>query len=106
MRIVREAGREGRDIGTGYGYKGRGVEAEVRRLEVLREEEVLQLEEDLLRRLEEKLTPLVERAAVDAAKMAMHQLRLDLMNHISRHEDTIRRLKRTESALNHIPTTR
>jgi hypothetical protein len=28
------------------------------------------------------------------------------MNHISRHEDTIRRLKRTESALNHIPTTR
>jgi len=106
MRIVREASREGRDTGTGYGYKGRGVEAEVRRLEVLREEEVLQLEEDLLRRLEEKLTPLVERAAVDAAKMAMHQLRLDLMNHISRHEDTIRRLRRTESALNHIPTSR
>jgi hypothetical protein len=106
MRIMRETGREGRDIGNGYGYKGRGVEAEVRRLEVLREEEVLQLEEDLLRRLEEKLTPLVERAAVDAAKMAMHQLRLDLMNHISRHEDTIRRLKRTESALNHIPTSR
>jgi hypothetical protein len=103
---MREAGRKGRDIGTGYGHKGRGVEAEVRRLEVLREEEVLQLEEDLLRRLEEKLTPLVERAAVDAAKMAMHQLRLDLMNHISRHESTIQRLKRTESALNHIPTTR
>jgi len=56
--------------------------------------------------LEEKLTPLVERAAVDAAKVAMHQLRLDLMSHLSRHEDTIRRLKRTESALNHIPTTR
>ena len=36
-------------------------------MEALREEEVLQLEEDLLRRLEEKLTPLVERAAVDAA---------------------------------------
>jgi hypothetical protein len=103
---MREANREGRDVGTAYGYKGRGVEAEVRRLEVLREEEVLQLEEDLLRRLEEKLTPLVERAAVDAAKIAMHQLRLDLMNHISRHEDTIRRLKRTESALNHIPNTR
>ena len=29
-------------------------------MEVLREEEVLQLEEELLRRLEEKLTPLVE----------------------------------------------
>ena len=75
-------------------------------MEALKEEEVLQLEEDLLKRLEEKLTPLVERAAVDAAKIAMHQLRLDLMNHISRHEDTIRRLKRTESALNHVPTTR
>jgi len=75
-------------------------------MEALKEEEVLQLEEDMLRRLEEKLTPLVERAAVDAAKMAMHQLRLDLMNHISRHEDTIRRLKRTESALNHIPSSR
>ena len=75
-------------------------------MEALREEGVLQLEEDLLRRLEEKLTPLVQRAAVDAAKIAMHQLRLDLMNHISRHEDTIRRLKRNESALNHVPTTR
>ena len=75
-------------------------------MEALREEEVLQLEEELLQRLEEKLTPLVERAAVDAAKIAMHQLRLDLMSHISRHEDTIKRLKRTESALNHIPTTR
>ena len=47
-------------------------------MEVLREAEVLQLEEELLRRLEEKLTPLVEQAAVDAAKVAMHQLRLDL----------------------------
>ena len=75
-------------------------------MEALREEEVLQLEEELLQRLEEKLTPLVERAAVDAAKIAMHQLRLDLMSHLSRHEDTIRRLKRTETALNHIPTTR
>jgi CHASE3 domain sensor protein len=73
-------------------------------LEVLREEEVVQLEEELLRRLEEKLTPLVQQAASDAAKMAMHQLRLDLMGHISRHEDTIRRLKRSEAALNHIPT--
>jgi hypothetical protein len=75
-------------------------------VEVLREEEVVQLEEELLRRLEGKLTMLVQRAAVDAAKVAMHQLRLDLMTHISRHEDTIRRLKRSESALNHIPSAR
>ena len=75
-------------------------------LESLREEEVLALEEDLLRRLEERLGPLVQQAAADAAKVAMHQLRLDLMNHISRHEDTIRRLKRSELALNHVPNTR
>ncbi len=75
-------------------------------MESLREEEVLALEEDLLRRLEERLTPLVQRAAADAAKVAMHQLRLDLMSHISRHEDTIRRLKRSELAQNHVPNTR
>ena len=75
-------------------------------MESLREEEVLALEEDLLRRLEERLTPLVQRAAADAAKVAMHQVRLDLMSHISRHEDTIRRLKRSELALNHVPNTR
>ncbi len=75
-------------------------------MESLREEEVLALEADLLRRLEERLTPLVQRAAADAAKVAMHQLRLDLMSHISRHEDTIRRLKRSELALNHVPNTR
>ena len=75
-------------------------------MESLREEEVLALEEDLLRRLEERLTPLVQQAAADAAKVAMHQLRLDLMSHISRHEGTIRRLKRSELALNHVPNTR
>jgi hypothetical protein len=75
-------------------------------MESLREEEVLALEEDLLRRLEERLTPLVQQAAADAAKVAMHQLRLDLMSHISRHESTIRRLKKSELALNHIPSTR
>jgi hypothetical protein len=75
-------------------------------LETLREEEVLALEEDLLARLVERLTPLVQQAAADAAKIAMHQLRLDLMTHISRHEDTIRRLKRSEQALNHVPNTR
>ncbi len=72
-------------------------------METLREEEVLALEMDLLRRLEERLTPLVQQAAADAAKVAMHQLRLDMMQHISRHEDTIRRLKRSEMALNHVP---
>ncbi len=75
-------------------------------METLREQEVLELEEALLKRLEEKLTPLVQQAAADAAKTAMHQLRLDLMNHISRHEKTIRHLKRTESALDHIPAIR
>ena len=72
-------------------------------MESLREEEVLALKMDLLRRLEERLTPLVQQAAADAAKVAMHQLRLDMMQHISRHEDTIRRLKRSEMALNHVP---
>ena len=75
-------------------------------MEALREEEVVQLEEALLKRLEEKLTPLMHQAAADAAKVAMHQLRLDLMNHISRHEENIRRLKKNESALNHIPATK
>jgi hypothetical protein len=75
-------------------------------VEALREEEVLALEEDLLRRLEERFTPLVKQAAADAAKIAMHQLRLDLMNHISRHESTIRRLKRSELAMNHVPSSR
>ena len=41
MRIVREASRQSGDTGTGYGYKGRDAEAEVRRMETLREEEVL-----------------------------------------------------------------
>ena len=75
-------------------------------MESLREEEVVQLEEALFKRLEEKLTPLMHQAAADAAKVAMHQLRLDLLNHISRHEDNIRRLKKNESALNHIPATK
>lgn len=75
-------------------------------METLREEQVLALEEDLLERLVERLTPLVQRAAADAAKTAMHQLRLDLLTHISRHEATIRRLKKSELALNHVPNTR
>jgi hypothetical protein len=75
-------------------------------VETLREEEVLALEEDLLQRLVERLTPMVQQAAADAAKVAMHQLRLEMMAHISRHEGTIRRLKRSELALNHVPNSR
>lgn len=103
---MRETDCKGSPVGRIEFYQSRGIEAEVRRVEALREEEVLQLEEDLLRRLEERLTPLVQQAAADAAKVVMHQLRLDLMAHISRHEDTIRRLKRSETALNHLPNVR
>ena len=75
-------------------------------MEVLREEEVLRLEEAVLKRVEEKLTPLLHQVAADAAKTIMHQLRLDLMTHISRHEDTIRRLRRSELAMDEVPRTR
>src|SRR6266568_3454432 len=68
-------------------------------METLREEEVLRLEEALLRKMEERLTPLMEQAARDAARMAMQRLRLDMMAHISRHEETIQRLDRAESCL-------
>lgn len=71
-------------------------------MEALREEEVLRLEEAVLKRLEERLTPILHQAAVDAAKTAMHELRLDLMNHISRHEKTIRHLSRTEAAMTEV----
>lgn len=63
----------------------------------------MRLEEALLRKMEERLTPIMEQAARDAAKTAMHKLRLDMMVHISRHEETIRRLARAEAAANHIP---
>ncbi len=71
-------------------------------MEALREEEVLRLEEVLLKRLEEKLTPILHQVAVDSAKVAMHELRLDLMAHISRHEATMSRLIRSEAASNEI----
>jgi len=71
-------------------------------METLREEEVLRLEEAVLRKLEEKLTPILHQAAVDAAKTAMHELRLDLMNHLSRHEATIQRLSRSEAAMTEV----
>lgn len=75
-------------------------------METLREEEVLRLEEDLLRKLEEKLTPLLYQAAHDAAKKAMHELRLEMMEHISRHEKNIRVLKTAEAAVKEIPTSK
>ena len=72
-------------------------------METLREEEVLRLEEALLKRMEERLTPLMEQAARDAARSAMQRLRLDMMAHISRHEETIQRLAKEALAENHIP---
>ncbi len=67
-------------------------------MEALREEDALRLEEAVLRKLEEKLAPLLEQIASNATKTAMHELRLDLMTHISRHEATIRRLSQSEAA--------
>lgn len=75
-------------------------------METLREEEVLRLEELLLKKLEESLTPMLQQAAADAAKTAMHELRLDLMNHISRHEATIRRLAKSEAAMTEVARAR
>ena len=72
-------------------------------METLRKEEVLRLEEALLKRIEERLTPLMEQAARDAARAAMQRLRLDMMAHISRHEETIQRLAKAALAENHIP---
>ena len=72
-------------------------------METLREEEVLRLEEALSKRIEERLTPLMEQAARDAARAAMQRLRLDMMAHISRHEETIQRLAKAAIAENHIP---
>ena len=71
-------------------------------METLREEEVLRLEEALLKRMEERLTPLMEQAARDAARAAMQRLRLDMMAHISRHEETIQRLAKAALAEDHI----
>jgi len=72
-------------------------------METLREEEVLRLEEALLKKMEERLTPLMEQAARDTARMVMQRLRLDMMAHISRHEETIQRLAKAALAADHIP---
>ncbi len=68
-------------------------------MEALRQEDVLRLEEAVLKRLEDRLVPILHQIAVDSAKVAMHQLRVDLLTHISRHEATIRRLSKSEAAL-------
>ena len=75
-------------------------------METLREEEILRLEEAVLRKLEERLSPLLHQIAVDSAKTAMHQLRLDLMSHIRRHEANIQRMTKAEAALAEMPRVR
>jgi len=72
-------------------------------METLREEEVIRLGEVRMKKMEERLTPFMEQAARDAARSAMQRLRLDMMAHISRHEETIKRLAKAALAENHIP---
>ena len=74
-------------------------------MESLREEEVLRLEAEILQKLEERLTPIMHQVALDTAKTVMHELRLDLLSHISRHEDNIRRLRKSEAAMDQIRRT-
>ncbi len=71
-------------------------------METLREEEVLQLEAEILQKLEERLTPIMHQVALDTAKTVMHELRLDILSHLSRHEDNIRKLRKSEAAMNEI----
>ncbi len=73
-------------------------------MEALREEEVLRLEAEILRKLEERITPIMHQVALDTAKTVMHELRLDMLSHLSRHEDNISRLRKSEAALSHIRT--
>jgi hypothetical protein len=71
-------------------------------VESLREEEVLRLEADILQRLEERLTPIMHQVALDTAKTVMHELRLDILSHLSRHEENIRRLRKNEAGRDQI----
>ncbi len=71
-------------------------------METLREEEVLRLEAEILQKLEERLTPIMHQVALDTAKTVMHELRLDLLSHLSRHEDNIRHLRKSEAAMNEV----
>ncbi len=71
-------------------------------MESLREEEVLRLEAAILQKLEERLNPVMHQVAMDTAKTVMHELRLDLLSHLSRHEDNIRKLRKSEDARDQI----
>ena len=71
-------------------------------MESLREEEVLRLEAEILQRLEERLTPIMHQVALDTAKTVMHELRLDLLSHLSRHEDNISKLRKNEAGKDQI----
>ena len=71
-------------------------------MESLREEEVLRLEAEILQKLEERLTPIMHQVALDTAKTVMHELRLDLLSHLSRHEENIRKLRISEAAKDQI----
>ena len=71
-------------------------------MESLREEEVLRLEAEILQRLEERLTPIMHQVALDTAKTVMHELRLDILSHLSRHEENIRKLRKNEAGRDQI----
>ena len=71
-------------------------------MESLREEEVLRLEAEILQRLEERLTPIMHQVALDTAKTVMHELRLDLLSHLSRHEENISKLRKNEAGKDQI----
>ncbi len=71
-------------------------------MESLREEEVLRLEAEILQRLEERLTPIMHQVALDTAKTVMHELRLDILSHLSRHEENISRLRKNEAGKDQI----
>ncbi len=71
-------------------------------MESLREEEFLRLEAEILQRLEERLTPIMHQVALDTAKTVMHELRLDILSHLSRHEENIRRLRKNEAGRDQI----
>src|SRR5438445_10303971 len=105
MRRVRQTIDQDR---TDYGIEtvcGREPErgGEENKMEVMREEEVVRLEEAIVRKLEDRLHAQLHQSAVDAAKTVMNQVRLDLMRHISRHEKLLTELQRATAALDKIP---
>ena len=62
------------------------------------------MEQEILQKLEERLTPIMHQVALDTAKTVMHELRLDLLSHISRHEENIRKLRKSEAGLSQVRT--